>query len=405
MDFVRFELDNGLRVIHKPVRSPVAHLGIILNVGSRDEDIPGMAHLIEHCIFKGTKSRKAYHVLSRLDDVNGDLNAFTTKEDTCIYASFTDIHYERAIELITDIAFNSVFPEKEIAKEKEVIIDEINSYKDNPAEEIFDDFDERFFKNHPLGARITGTPESIKTITKEQIIQFVTKHYFRNDMVISSVGSIDADKLKALLNRYIGHIPLHASKSKRKPFKQYKAFTKSIKRKNHQSHCAIGNLAFSLKHAKKTPMFLLTNVLGGPGLNTRLNLNIRERYGFCYHIEASYSPYSDSGIFTIYFGTDNDYLEKTISLVNKELQKLRDTKLGVLQLHKARQQLLGQIAIAQDSNITEMLSLGKSLLTFDKVDDFSEMKKRIEKVEAKHILAVANEVFAADQLSTLVYRP
>ncbi|MBU0486581.1 MAG: insulinase family protein [Bacteroidetes bacterium] len=405
MEFELFTLPNGIRVIHKPVESPVAHLGVILNAGSRDETDKesGIAHLIEHCIFKGTTRRKAFHVLSRLDDVGGDLNAFTTKEDTCIFASFTSQYYERAIELISDIIFNSSFPDKEIEKEKEVVVDEINSYKDNPSDEIFEEFEELMFADHPLGARITGTPESVKSFSRKQILSFVKKHYFRRDMVISSVGTINISKLKAMLTEHFGQFTMSAASNHRIPFADYKPFEKKVKRNNHQSHCIIGNLAYSLDHELKTPMFLLSNVLGGPGLNTRLNLNIREKYGFCYNIEASYTPYSDGGMFSVYLGTDDSYLDRSINLVHKELRKLRKERLGTLQLHKAKQQLLGQIAIAQETNANEMLSIGKSLLVYDKVDTFKEIRERIEAVSAEQMLTVANEVFDSGQLSTFVY--
>lgn len=385
----------------------VAHCGLTINAGSRDEleKEQGLAHFIEHLIFKGTTKRKAYQILSHMENVGGEINAYTGKEDTCVYATFMNTHYARCLDLISDIVFQSVFAEKEILKEKDVVIDEINSYKDNPGEQIFDDFDEVIFRNHPLGANILGTPRHLKKFKREHVFEFIRKNYVTSEMVISSVGNIDFKKLVRLVERYFGNIPEGHREQPRVSFEGYNPVNEVVKRRNHQVHCIIGNLGYNASHDKKTALVLLNNILGGPGLNSRLNMGIREKYGFCYNIESHYQPYSDTGLFSIYLGTDKDYIDKTIALVQKELTLLREKRLGSLQLKRARQQLQGQVAISFESNVNEMLSIGKSLLLYDRIDSIVEINEKIQRVTSSELLDVANEVFAPEMLSMLMYRP
>ncbi|MFW5687542.1 MAG: M16 family metallopeptidase, partial [Bacteroidota bacterium] len=339
-------LPNGIRLVHKHADSYVAHCGLTINVGSRDEQKQeqGLAHFIEHLIFKGTQKRKAYQILSHMENVGGEINAYTSKEDTCIYATFMNTHYARCLDLISDIVFGSVFPEKEISKEKDVVIDEINSYKDSPGEQIFDDFDTIIFGDHPMGANILGTPSHLRRFRQKHILDFVHNNYATHEMVISSVGNIDFKKLVRLAERYFGHIEPRSRLLERVPFSGYIPGEKIVKRRNHQVHCMIGNEGYSANDDRKATLVLLNNILGGPGLNSRLNMGIREKYGFCYNIESHYQPYSDTGIFSIYMGTDNDSIDRTVSLVQKELTLLRDKRLGSLQLKRAKQQLQGQVA-------------------------------------------------------------
>lgn len=406
MQYLYHELPNGIRVVHKPAASYVAHLGFTINAGSRDEEEheQGLAHFIEHLIFKGTHKRKAFQILGHMENVGGEINAYTSKEDTCIYGSFMNQHYARCMDLISDIVFNSVFPEKEIKKEKDVVIDEINSYKDNPGEQILDDFDAIIFKGHPLGANILGTPKHLKKFDKESIYRFINNNYATNKMVISSVGSIEFNKIIALANRYFGHIPARDKVNTRIPFGSYKPESVTIKRRNHQIHCVIGNEAFHADHKNKTALVLLNNILGGPGLNSRLNMAIREKHGFCYNIESQYQPYSDTGIFSIYFGTDHDHLDKTLGLVEKELDRLREKRLGRLQLKRSKQQLMGQVAISFESNLHEMLSMGKSLLVFNKIDTIQQINEKIEQVTASELIEVANQVIDPTKLSRLIFK-
>jgi predicted Zn-dependent peptidase len=405
MEYQRHTLSNGIRIIHKAVNNQVAHCGVIINTGSRDEkeNEQGIAHFIEHTIFKGTQKRKAFHILSRLENVGGELNAYTTKEETCIYASFLNPYYERSLELFADISLNSIFPKAELEKEKEVIIDEINSYRDNPAEEIFDEIEDMVFDGHPLGRNILGTKELVRGFSRQNILRFMKRTFNTEETVICSVGNIDFKRLVNLSEKYFGQVKNNKRNFKRTKFDTYQSKTQAFDKGMYQAHCIIANEAYSRTNKKRSPMILLNNILGGPGLNTRLNMGIREKYGFCYNIESNYTMYSDTGILSIYLGTDFDYLEKTIKLAHKELKKLREQKLGTLQLQRAKQQMIGQIAISQESNVNELLSIGKSILAYDKVDSIEQILKEIDEISAEQILEVANEVFDPKQLSLLVY--
>ncbi|MBC8464414.1 MAG: insulinase family protein [Bacteroidetes bacterium] len=406
MAFEQHQLPNGIRIIHKQSSSAVAHCGLIINAGSRDEktEQQGLAHFIEHVIFKGTKKRKAFHILSRMEDVGGELNAFTTKEETCVYSSFMPEYYSRALELLHDITFCSTFPAKELKKEKTVVIDEINSYKDNPSEQIFDDFEEQLFEGHAIGKNILGTPDLVKSFNKTAITEFINDNYHSSEMIICSIGNIPFSKLIKWCEKYFSSIPSTTDKKKRKAFKGYATQHKITKHNGYQTHCMIGNVAYSASHPKKTALILLNNILGGPGMNSRLSLGIREKYGFTYHIESHYTPYIDTGIFNIYLASDKDKVEKSIKLVKKELKKFREITLGPQQLKKAKQQLIGQIAIGQESEVNLMLALGKSLLLYNKVDSFEEVKTKIEAVTAKDLQEVALEIFNEKQLSTLIFK-
>ena len=406
MEYLRHTLDNGIRIIHKPISNVVAHCALMINTGSRDEatDEQGLAHFIEHTIFKGTRKRKSFHILSRLENVGGEINAYTTKEETCIYGSFLPKYYDRTLELFSDIALHSTFPKHEIEKEKDIVIDEINSYRDNPSEEIFDEIEELVFEGHPLGYNILGTAELVKSFTKEKILNFVNSNFHTDQTVICSVGNIDFKRLVNTCEKYFSVAPTRLRQNQRLPFSNYKPKQILQPKGLYQAHCVIANEAYSVQHQNRTAMVLLNNILGGPGLNTRLNMGIREKYGFCYNIESSYTPFSDTGILSIYLGTDFAYLEKTIQLTHKELKKLQNQSLGSLQLHRAKQQLIGQIAISQESNVNELLSIGKSVLAYDKVDSIAEINKEIEAITASSLLEIAQEIFNESQLSTLIYK-
>lgn len=407
MEYNLYELENGIRVIHHPIKNRVAHCGFIINTGTRDEKITenGMAHFIEHSIFKGTKKRKSHHILNRIDNVGGEINAYTTKEKTCIYASFTNEHIERATELLSDILFNSIFPEKELEKEKEVIIDEIYSYQDNPFEQIYDDFEEYIFQKHPLAMNILGTVESVKSLNRSKILDFIEHNYSPDQVIFSIVGDFSEKKINTLTHKYLIETPLKINQQKRKTFLNYKAFNKSIERDVYQAHCMIGNIAYGSQHKNKVDLILLNNILGGPAMNSRLNMGIREKYGFTYNIESTYNTYSDIGVFGIYLGTDIKHLEKSTKLVHKELKKLRTKKLSVAQLHKAKQQLIGQITLAEENKSNVMIGLGESLLFYNKIDSLEEVYQKINAVTADNLIDVANEIFAPESMSTLTYKP
>ncbi len=407
MDYQYHQLENGIRIIHKQTASQVAHCGVAINAGSRDEneDENGIAHFIEHLIFKGTKRRKAFHVLSRLENVGGDLNAYTSKEETFVYASFLTRYYDRSLELFADILFNSIFPEKEIRKEKDVVLDEINSYKDAPSELIFDEFEELLYDDHPIGRCILGTPDRVKRFSRKDVVAFMQRNYRPDHLVISSVGNISFDKLIRLVEKYFGYIAAATSQNNREPFGNYRPAKQKSAKSNYQVHCVLGNIAYDLKNEKKNALALLANVLGGPGMNSRLNLGIREKYGYCYNIEAHYQPYSDTGNFHIYLGTDNGFLDKSVRLVFKELKTMREKAMGTLQLHRAKQQIIGQMAISLESSLNEMISIGKSHLFFEHVDSFDEIIHKVEKLTAADLLETANEIFLPDEFTILTYVP
>jgi predicted Zn-dependent peptidase len=406
MELLLHTLDNGIRLVHHQTSGMVAHCGLIINTGSRDETGPehGIAHFIEHMLFKGTKKRKAYHVLSRLEDVGGELNAYTTKEETAVHASFLKNDYERAIELISDITFNSIFPEKEIGKEKDVVIEEINSYLDNPAELIFDDFEELIFQNQPIGRNILGTPESVGSITQQKLLDFITNNYNTRQMVFCSVGNIPDTRIINLFIKYFSHIV--TQRTVERPAKEwlYKPAYVTKKMDTFQNHCIIGNVAFDLKDRRRLGMFLLNNILGGQGLNSRLNLSLREKNGLAYNVESSYNAYYDTGIFSIYFGTDRQNLDKSITIALAELKKLRTSKLGAIQLSKAKNQIKGYLARGYENHESLMLSLGKSLLVFNKIDSLEDICRKIDNVTTSELLETANEIFEPSKLSTLIYK-
>ena len=335
--------------------------------------------------------------------MGGEINAYTTKEETCVYSSFLSQHYERAIELIADISLNSIFPEKEIEKEKEIVIDEINSYLDDPYELIFDEFEELIFNHHPLGKPILGNKKQIKKFNKNQLNNFIEKHYCANNLFISFSGNLNAKKLKKTLEKYFAHVREGRVKLQQNPTITDSYFTKSKKKKNYQTHSILGSIAYSSSHEKRRGLILLNNILGGPGMNSRLNMEVREKHGLAYNIESTYNSYTDSGLFSIYFGTDRKNVEKTENLIRKELKKLRETKLGINQLHQAKQQLIGQIALGQESKVNLMLAAGKSLMTYDKVDELGEVFRIIEGIDADSLIEIANELFTENSLSNLTY--
>lgn len=398
-------LANGIRVIHKEVNNDVAHCGLMINAGTRDEneDEHGLAHFIEHSIFKGTTKRKSFHILTRLEDVGGELNAYTSKEETCVYATFLSQHYLRATELICDIIFNSTFPEKEIEKEKTVILDEINSYKDSPAEEIYDRFEEIIFPDHPIGKDILGTEAHLKSFKRKNLLEYIQRCYNTDEMVFSSIGKISSKNLKKITESTLGQIPTSERKFKRNSPKFYEQQTLFVRKNVYQSHIVLGNKAYSAKEKKRTGLILLNNLLGGPGMSSRLNLSVREKYGYTYNIESNYQIYSDCGLWYIYMGTDKEAIEKCINLSIKELNKLKQERLSIGQMHKAKQQIIGQVAISQENTSSLMLGFAKTFLHFNRVDTLGETIAKIEKITADDIIAIANEIFDENQISTLTY--
>ncbi|MBQ6754816.1 MAG: insulinase family protein [Bacteroidales bacterium] len=399
-------LYNGIRLIHKHTDSQVAHLGINIDVGSRDEERQenGMAHFIEHCIFKGTKKRSSSRILSRIDGVGGELNAYTTKEETAVFCTFLSKHYERATELLSDIIFNSVFPDKELDKEKSVIIEEINSYEDSPMELIYDEFESLVFGDTGLGRMILGTEKKVKSFSSSQVMDFIKKNWATNLIVISTVGDIKFEKWVRLIEKFFGYISPKPINRQRKENYNYIPQQKELNRDTYQAHIMIGCPCYDYTSEKKVAFSLLNNVLGSSAMNSYLNMNVREKYGFTYLIESSYNAYSDNGIFQIYAGTDEQYIDKTLSLIKKGLQRFVDKRLTQSQIHKAKEQLKGQLSIQNDYNREEMLAIGKSLLNYNHVQSLEETFSDIDSISAEDILEVASEIFRIDNLSTIIYK-
>lgn len=400
-----FHLSNGIRVVYLHAPAPVAHLGVTFLAGSRyeNENEIGLAHFLEHCIFKGTKKRKPLQILSRLDDVGGEINAYTTKEEICVYASFVKTHFSRAAELLADIAINSNFPEKEIEKEKEIVLDELISYKDNPSEKLFDDFEALLFGEHPLGNNILGTEESLTAFGREDLIQYVDKYFFAENCVISFVGDIPHSQVVKKLNDFFG-----VMKNGKKPkapvlFSNYKPERKRIAESNYQTHVMLGGMAPGYTDEDRRGMTLLINILGGPALNSRLTLSVREKYGYSYTVEAQFNTFSEVGYWNVYFGTDEKYLAKTLKVVYAEIKKLREQELTEKQLQKAKEQLKGHIALSLDSNVGLMQGLGKSLLLFNQIDTIEEIYSSIDKLTSKELLRIAKKYFAEETISELIF--
>ncbi|MDO3644385.1 pitrilysin family protein [Mucilaginibacter sp. L3T2-6] len=400
-------LPNGIRILFKHAPSTITHCCFIVNAGSRDEaeNQAGLAHFIEHLLFKETERRSTSQILNRLELVGADLNAYTTKEYTCVHASLLNQHLERAMDLFEDILFHSTFPEDEQEKERGVILDEIASYLDQPEEAIQDDFEELLFKGHPMGNNILGTPETVARLNRKDIDQFIAANYNTSEMVFAVFGDYDFKKVIKLSEKYFGPVPANHSKKQRVTPPGILA-SKSISAKPiSQTHCIIGSRAYSSSHQYKNGLLLLNNLLGGIGMSSRLNLEIREKYGIAYTVESNYTSLTDTGIFSIYFGTDKEKTDKAMRLVHKELKKLRDNKLGSLQLHQAKQKFIGQIALAEENRMSLIISMAKSLLDFNYVDTLHQVFDKINAVTADQLLTISNEIFDDSRMITLLFEP
>ena len=408
MDYNLFTLANGIRVVHKQVTSTrITHCGFVLDIGSRDEssDQQGLAHFWEHMAFKGTRKRKAYHIINRLESVGGELNAYTTKEKICFYASIRDNYFEKALELLTDITFDSIFPENQIEKERSVILEEMSMYHDAPEDAIQDEFDNVVFTDHPLGVNILGTAESVRSFSRDDFKRFISENINTERIIFSVVGNITLDQVKRLVSKYLKDLPAFSGERQRPVFGEYSPKHKEVKRPLTQSHYALGRPAYNIMDENRLKFFMLNNILGGPGMNSRLNLALREKHGYVYSIESSYTPYTDTGLFSIFFGTEPAQLKRSISLVMKEMQKLAEQPLGTLQLHRAKEQLMGQLAMAEENNLSMMLMMGKSLLDIEDIESLDSIFRKIGNVNAIDLQDTAKEMFDPDLLSSLKYLP
>jgi len=405
MTYQTYTLSNGLRLIHKPDKTAVTYCGLVINTGSRDETEPeqGMAHFIEHMVFKGTAKRRSGHIINRLENVGGELNAYTSKEETAVFATVLTAYSERAMELVADIVLHSVFPQKEIEKEVVVIIDEIQSYKDSPSELIFDDFEEMLFSNHPIGHNILGRQELLEHYSTEDALRFVGKQYHPEEMVFFSLGDVNFNQIIRWAEKYLQTDINEKKMLPRLAPTSYTPARREIVKNTHQVHFLAGNRAYDMYHPNRMGMFLLNNILGGPGMNSLLNLSLREKHGLVYNVESSYQPFTDTGMWSVYFGCDTDNATRCEQLVYAELQKLREQCLSANVLKKYKLQLMGQLAISTEQKEIMALSMGKSYLRYGKVDELETIRQHVEAVTAQQLQAIANEVFDPEKLSVLRY--
>jgi predicted Zn-dependent peptidase len=406
-EYQLYTLPNGIRIAHKQVsNTKIVHCGIMLDIGSRDEKLhqAGLAHFWEHMAFKGTKKRKAYHIINSLEAVGGELNAYTTKEKICFYASILDNYFERAVDLLTDITFNSVFPEKQLEVERGVILEEMSMYLDSPEDAIQDEFDTVVFPEHQLGVNILGTQESVKGFTREDFQTFIDENLDTSKIVVSVVGNLDFKKVVRVVEKFLRDIPAkHKDRIRTSPL-VYSQKIEVIEKGNNQAHVAIGRPSYALNDTKRLPFFALVNLLGGPGMNSRFNLSLREKHGLVYQIEASYTSYFDTGMFAIFFGTDPQNLNKSLRLIDKEMSSLKNRPLGQIQLKTLKEQLKGQLAMSEESKQGYMLMMAKSLLDLDKVEPITKIFADIDAITNPVLAELANEMFDENELSRLIYK-
>lgn len=403
------QLNNGLRVLHIQHNSPVSHFGILINTGTRDElqNENGCAHLVEHSLFKGTSNRSAKSLALGLDNIGADINAYTTKEDTCVHVSFLSEYYPRIMDIFADMLFYSTFPEKEICKEINVIKEEIMSCFDSPSEVIYDDFENFLFTGHSLGRNILGTAQTLDVFANNLDIvrNFFSNNYLNNEIVLWSDGNLSEKKFMSLCDKYFGNSPLKTHSRERQHVTPYVGFDKVVDRDDVQCNVVMGGRAFSSYEKGRDAFTLLNHILGSDAISSRLNDKVREKRGLVYQIESSYTPYCDTGIFSIFYECEYDAQEKVNSIIRRELNKLKDNRMGSLQLGIAKKRLKGYIAVAADSRLNDAISSAKSLSVFNKVDDLKTVFRRIDAITEDDMLEVANVVFDENNLSQLIYRP
>ena len=426
MKYNTYTLDNGLRIIHLSSDSKVVYCGYQINAGTRDEEPgeEGLAHFCEHVTFKGTERRKAWHILNCLESVGGDLNAYTNKEGTVYYAAILKEHIARAVDLLSDIVFHSTYPQQEIDKEVEVICDEIESYNDSPAELIYDEFENILFKGNSLGHNILGTAEQVRQFTTEDALRFTRKLYRPDNAVFFAYGDIDFKKLVTLLKRSVGSEELRVKSEefncceerrvkstgseerrvKSEESNSPEGQTIMMEKHTHQAHVMIGTKAYDVHDDRRMPLYLLNNILGGPGMNAKLNLALREHNGLVYTVESTMVAYGDTGTWSIYFGCDEHDVKRCLRLVRKELDKFMEKPLSDAQLRAAKKQIKGQIGVACDNRENFALDFGKSFLHYGWEKNVDRLYEQVDEITAEQIQAVAKELFDKDRLTTLIFK-
>lgn len=403
-----FSLPNGIRVAYKRVTSSkIVHCGIMFNIGSRDENRTnqGIAHFWEHMAFKGTRNRNAFQILNRLETVGGELNAFTDKEKIMFYASVRSEHADRAAELLSDIAFHSAFPENHIKRERRVIQEEMAMYYDDPDGALQDEFDQLIFHRHPMGMNILGTEKTISSFSRNDFKEFIRKNFDTRQVVFSITGDLTLSQVQSIAKKYLEPIKKQISHRKRATFNDYSPKKVTIRRPVKQARCAMGRPSFSIRDDRRVLLYFLNNILGGPGMNSRLNLSLREKHGYVYSVGSQYIPFSDTGLFVISFGTEPGQIKKTISLAKDELRRLVDGPLSQRQLSISREQFFGQLAMAEENHIGFMMMMARNVLDSGVVVSFENILERIRAVTPKELQLVAAESFGLSTLSTLIMEP
>lgn len=402
-----YKFDNGLSLIFLPSPTHVVYCGYTIGAGTRDEnpDERGMAHFIEHLSFKGTEKRKSWHILNRMELVGGDLNAFTTKEETVYYTSCLDRDFERAVELLTDIVFHSTFPQQEIDKEVDVILDEIESYEDSPSDLIFDEFEELIYKGDALGNKILGDPKQLKSFKTADAIRFAERYYNPENATFFVYGNYKWEKVVAIVDKYASkQVSRSNSKLVHKPLPLYLPSKVEIEKDTHQAHVLMGTRGLGAQDPDRLGLYLINNIIGGPGMNSRLNVSLREHSGLVYNVESDVVSYTDTGFFGIYFGCDQKNIDKCYSLCVKELKKMSDNPLGENSLKAAKKQLIGQLGVSTDRFENVALGMGKNFLHYGKYETLEQLNEKIEALQADRLQEIAHRIFDTDNLTTLIYR-
>jgi predicted Zn-dependent peptidase len=395
-------------MIHLPATSPVSYCGFAVRAGSRDEnnDEYGLAHFTEHLLFKGTAKRKSWHIINRMENVGGELNAYTSKEETLVYSIFMEEHFDRAAELLADITFHSRFPSNEIEKEVDVILDEINTYNDTPSDLIFDEFENIVFAGHSLGHSILGEERTLQTFTTSSGLNFTGRFYTPRNMIFFSMSRMKPERIVRILERYIGDIPAGSDDAAQRirPSLSDRVVTK-VNRNTHQTHVVIGGRSYDMfaPDEKRLPLYLLNNLLGGPGMNSRLNISLREKHGLVYNVESGATAFTDCGLATIYFGSDPKNTDKAIKLVQTELSRLRECPLTPSQLAALKKQVSGQIGVAVDNREGLILGAGKRFLYHNSYESADEVVAKLQSVTADDIQKAACEIYNPDSLSCLLF--
>ncbi|MDD2962098.1 MAG: pitrilysin family protein [Muribaculaceae bacterium] len=395
-------LSCGLRIVHQHSDSKVAYCGVAVNAGSRDEDASnfGIAHFVEHTIFKGTRRRKSWHIINRMERIGGELNAYTSKEETIVYSIFPCNYYDRAIELMGDLMQNSIFPRNELEKEREVVLDEIDSYRDSPSDAVYDDFEDYIFEGNGLGHNILGNESTLEKTDSVDCMNFLKSLYVPENMVLFSFGNIDFDRLCRYAEKYFGAMNHSLIRNERITPAVLPAFNKRISIDSHQSHTIYGVPTFGMYDSRKYAMALLNNMLAGPGMNSLLNLALRERRGYVYTVESSSTLFSDSGLFTIYFGCDDCHVKSCLRLINKSIDDIALNSISAKALDFAKRQYTGQLLLSTENRENSAITLGKSMLFFNRVSSIDEMAERITSVTSQEIMDIA-QIIASDKASIL----